>query len=276
MSDYGGDDEPMDYAMGECASPLRNLSQEHWGWHWNRENDDNLIDENDLVEQDIDGPDNEGGANGDLDGDDMGNIVTSGDISAQERAAKSLNTVKGVKDKKISTENRSTTPYMTKYERARVLGTRALQIRWVGLWEATAVTVLERRRMKLTKHSVWMRPYSLTSKERPTRCKLLSRNWERRRFLSSSDATCPMACKCDWIVWYGQNWLSFRSYEDWTCEELLWALHFFAVKTAEITTHARPVGLSTIPEFSETFEKRDSEAFGVNVWRAARAAPRLY
>lgn len=84
-----------------------------------------------MVEQDIDGPDNEGGANGDMD-DDMGNIVTSGDISAQEKAAKSLNTVKGVKDKKISNENRSTTPYMTKYERARVLGTRALQIRYVG------------------------------------------------------------------------------------------------------------------------------------------------
>ena len=65
--------------------------------------------------------------------DDMGNIVTSGDISAQEKAAKSLNTVKGIKDKKIATENRSTTPYMTKYERARVLGTRALQIRYVGL-----------------------------------------------------------------------------------------------------------------------------------------------
>ncbi|KAM0702233.1 hypothetical protein Q7P35_011143 [Cladosporium inversicolor] len=108
MSDYGGDDEPMDYAMGE-------------------ENDDNLIDENDLVEQDFDEPGNENGANGDMD-DDMGNIVTSGDISAQEKAAKSLNTVKGVKDKKISNENRSTTPYMTKYERARVLGTRALQI----------------------------------------------------------------------------------------------------------------------------------------------------
>jgi hypothetical protein len=28
MSDYGGDDEPMDYAMGECASPSRILSQE--------------------------------------------------------------------------------------------------------------------------------------------------------------------------------------------------------------------------------------------------------
>lgn len=32
-------------------------------------------------------------------------------------------------------ETRVTTPYMTKYERARVLGTRALQIRWVRLGE---------------------------------------------------------------------------------------------------------------------------------------------
>ncbi|EXJ87100.1 DNA-directed RNA polymerase I, II, and III subunit RPABC2 [Capronia epimyces CBS 606.96] len=31
-------------------------------------------------------------------------------------------------DKKIPDEKRTTTPYMTKYERARVLGTRALQI----------------------------------------------------------------------------------------------------------------------------------------------------
>lgn len=35
------------------------------------------------------------------------------------------------RDKKIPKEKRNTTPYMTKYERARVLGTRALQIRWV-------------------------------------------------------------------------------------------------------------------------------------------------
>lgn len=33
------------------------------------------------------------------------------------------------RDKKIPREKRNTTPYMTKYERARVLGTRALQIR---------------------------------------------------------------------------------------------------------------------------------------------------
>jgi DNA-directed RNA polymerase I, II, and III subunit RPABC2 len=50
------------------------------------------------------------------------NVVTSGEPG--------LNTVKGVKSKKIASENRITTPYMTKYERARVLGTRALQIRY--------------------------------------------------------------------------------------------------------------------------------------------------
>lgn len=32
-------------------------------------------------------------------------------------------------DKKIPDDQRTTTPYMTKYERARVLGTRALQLR---------------------------------------------------------------------------------------------------------------------------------------------------
>ncbi len=50
------------------------------------------------------------GANGDED-DDMGNIVTSGDISAQEKAAKSLNTVKGIKDKKL--QPRTAAPHHT-------------------------------------------------------------------------------------------------------------------------------------------------------------------
>ena len=36
-------------------------------------------------------------------------------------------------DKRILDGKRSTTPYMTKYERARVLGTRALQIRLAAL-----------------------------------------------------------------------------------------------------------------------------------------------
>ena len=43
------------------------------------------------------------------------------------------NAVLGLKAKKIPEHERSTTPYMTKYERARVLGTRALQIRFIML-----------------------------------------------------------------------------------------------------------------------------------------------
>lgn len=39
--------------------------------------------------------------------------------------------IMGTREKKIAEQDRSTTPYMTKYERARVLGTRALQIRSV-------------------------------------------------------------------------------------------------------------------------------------------------
>lgn len=35
------------------------------------------------------------------------------------------------REKKVPNDQRTTTPYMTKYERARVLGTRALQIRLV-------------------------------------------------------------------------------------------------------------------------------------------------
>ncbi|KAK7749305.1 subunit common to RNA polymerases I, II, and III [Diatrype stigma] len=54
------------------------------------------------------------------------NVVISGDPSAQANRGKG--TEKSHKDKKIPNEERSTTPYMTKYERARVLGTRALQI----------------------------------------------------------------------------------------------------------------------------------------------------
>jgi DNA-directed RNA polymerase I, II, and III subunit RPABC2 len=61
--------------------------------------------------------------------------VHSGDVSAAAAAARkkpnNRNLVAELKAKKIPKEKRSTTPYMTKYERARVLGTRALQIRCV-------------------------------------------------------------------------------------------------------------------------------------------------
>jgi DNA-directed RNA polymerase I, II, and III subunit RPABC2 len=58
----------------------------------------------------------------------------SGDPSAVAATAKEQkNTVKNLKEKRVPNERRTTTPYMTKYERARVLGTRALQIRYVRL-----------------------------------------------------------------------------------------------------------------------------------------------
>ena len=60
---------------------------------------------------------------------DHNNVVAAGDPAAAAAAAKSRNTVLGVKEKRIANDKRTTTPYMTKYERARVLGTRALQIR---------------------------------------------------------------------------------------------------------------------------------------------------
>ena len=59
-------------------------------------------------------------------GDDE-NIVVSGDPAAAATAGKLSQ--KSVKDMKIPDDERTTTPYMTKYERARILGTRALQIR---------------------------------------------------------------------------------------------------------------------------------------------------
>lgn len=60
--------------------------------------------------------------------DDADNVVVSGDPSAAANALKSAN--KSTKEKKIPESERTTTPYMTKYERARILGTRALQIRY--------------------------------------------------------------------------------------------------------------------------------------------------
>lgn len=60
---------------------------------------------------------------------DDDNVVVSGDPSAAANALKGGD--KLLKDKKIAESDRTTTPYMTKYERARILGTRALQIRFV-------------------------------------------------------------------------------------------------------------------------------------------------
>jgi len=87
--------------------------------------DEPMIEEDvdDYYEAEFDQEDQEENpaANGDED-----NVVVSGDPSAAANAIKGGD--KSMKDKKIPENERSTTPYMTKYERARILGTRALQI----------------------------------------------------------------------------------------------------------------------------------------------------
>ncbi|KAK4189517.1 DNA-directed RNA polymerase [Podospora australis] len=60
------------------------------------------------------------------DEEDQNNVVASGDPNAAANHGKGNE--KSHKDKKIPNDQRSTTPFMTKYEKARILGTRALQI----------------------------------------------------------------------------------------------------------------------------------------------------
>lgn len=48
-------------------------------------------------------------------------VIASGDVGAANTSG----------SKAIPPDQRSTTPYMTKYEKARILGTRALQIRYL-------------------------------------------------------------------------------------------------------------------------------------------------
>lgn len=90
--------------------------------------DEPMLDEEDVTEfydgEIADEDDAERAANGD----DLDHVVISGDPSAAANALKGND--KSIKDKKIPESERTTTPYMTKYERARILGTRALQIRY--------------------------------------------------------------------------------------------------------------------------------------------------
>jgi DNA-directed RNA polymerase I, II, and III subunit RPABC2 len=58
---------------------------------------------------------------GDKEGDD-GNIVHIGEPEKKRKKEEA-------KSKKIPKDKRTTTPFMTKYEKARILGTRSLQIR---------------------------------------------------------------------------------------------------------------------------------------------------
>ncbi|KAI1492194.1 RNA polymerase Rpb6 [Biscogniauxia mediterranea] len=87
--------------------------------------EEEVFDEDDLEPEVPEGDDDDYNRRG---AEEEENVVISGDPSAAaNRGGKSAND-KSHKDKKIPNEERSTTKYMTKYEKARILGTRALQI----------------------------------------------------------------------------------------------------------------------------------------------------
>ncbi|KAL8892337.1 MAG: hypothetical protein Q9215_000736 [Flavoplaca cf. flavocitrina] len=117
MSDYGGDDAGDDYEAYEPEEP-----------HF----DDEEPIEGALDPDDPENPrngindTNEDGANTDSRAPN-GVVEVGQDPSASRSGQK--NAAVPAKEKKIPKDQRCTTPYMTKYERARVLGTRALQIR---------------------------------------------------------------------------------------------------------------------------------------------------
>ncbi|SCV04846.1 LAMI_0H19878g1_1 [Lachancea mirantina] len=60
--------------------------------------------------------------------DENGKTVITGGTGAEEFQQHEFQRKRTLKEKSIPKEERTTTPYMTKYERARILGTRALQI----------------------------------------------------------------------------------------------------------------------------------------------------
>ncbi|CCC68086.1 hypothetical protein NCAS_0A15280 [Naumovozyma castellii] len=57
-----------------------------------------------------------------------GNTIITGGLGPEQHKEEQIQRRKTLKEKAIPKEERTTTPYMTKYERARILGTRALQI----------------------------------------------------------------------------------------------------------------------------------------------------
>ncbi|CAI5759754.1 unnamed protein product [Candida verbasci] len=97
--------------------------------------EDNAFNEVAENYEDFDAPDHfsdneidDGGQNG---GDaeiktEDGKTIINGGINEQQ--AQQVPNIKPLKELAIPKEKRTTTPYMTKYERARILGTRALQI----------------------------------------------------------------------------------------------------------------------------------------------------
>jgi DNA-directed RNA polymerases I, II, and III subunit RPABC2 len=88
------------------------------GYYDVEEQDDELPPEPELDADALEERAQEGAENGD----EERTVVTGDPNRTAQKPAKD-------QEKKIPDDKRTTTPYMTKYERARVLGTRALQLR---------------------------------------------------------------------------------------------------------------------------------------------------
>ncbi|MCJ1481518.1 DNA-directed RNA polymerases I II and III subunit RPABC2 [Schaereria dolodes] len=127
MSDFGGDDDG--YEPYEPDEPAFDEEEP-----FEPQDPDDIENPNGTARNQINGGhDNEDPDAKTSNGDPHAhNVVTIGDPSQSSggggAGAGRKNAVVGLREKKISDDKRSTTPYMTKYERARVLGTRALQI----------------------------------------------------------------------------------------------------------------------------------------------------
>ncbi|KAI1910578.1 subunit common to RNA polymerases I, II, and III [Ophidiomyces ophidiicola] len=116
MSDYGGDHEDRDEAGFDYEPPeydyIDNEPEEYAGAEQDGEDSAYAV-------LNGDGQPVTHATNGDSAG------AVNGDASAEASKSKVM---LQQREKKVPNDQRSTTPYMTKYERARVLGTRALQI----------------------------------------------------------------------------------------------------------------------------------------------------
>ncbi|KAJ5526632.1 DNA-directed RNA polymerase I II and III subunit [Penicillium tannophilum] len=107
MSDYGGDDhEPEAYDYEPHEEVFDDAEPEDFLDNEGLEGDDG-----------VEGESYQPAVNGE-------NVIVSGDPNAGQSAK----VMEQSREKKVPNDQRTTTPYLTKYERARVLGTRALQI----------------------------------------------------------------------------------------------------------------------------------------------------
>ena len=78
-------------------------------------------------------PDGEANGEGEQNGYAGANGVENGQEPPNGEAAQPESSARGIQGERQPNKIRVTTPYLTKYERARVLGTRALQIRYALL-----------------------------------------------------------------------------------------------------------------------------------------------